>query len=156
MEILKQQYELIKGSREAMLGFIGSQADLQLKTPLEEFNGSTVCYLLVHIANTYKHWGGNFAMKKGLAFINENSVSDVATLQTLFNEVDDLMMELLNKYDNPAFKVSNTLRTGKIIDLSILEIFTHMITHEFHHKGQIMAMCRLLGHVPPDTDVIRT
>jgi uncharacterized damage-inducible protein DinB len=26
-------------------------------------------------------------------------------------------------------------------------------THEFHHKGQIVLMARVLGYFPPDTDV---
>jgi uncharacterized damage-inducible protein DinB len=32
-------------------------------------------------------------------------------------------------------------------------ILHHMLTHAFHHKGQIAAMCRLLGHPAPDTDL---
>jgi len=31
----------------------------------------------------------------------------------------------------------------------------HVITHAFHHKGQIVAMLRLLGHPAPDTDMQR-
>ncbi len=30
-----------------------------------------------------------------------------------------------------------------------LGLLTHAVTHEFHHKGQIVAMARHLGHVPP-------
>ncbi|WP_423227985.1 DinB family protein [Sabulibacter ruber] len=30
-----------------------------------------------------------------------------------------------------------------------------MITHEFHHKGQIPSLGRHLGFVPDDTDVVR-
>jgi uncharacterized damage-inducible protein DinB len=29
----------------------------------------------------------------------------------------------------------------------------HVLTHTFHHKGQIVAMCRMLGHPTPDTDL---
>ena len=29
----------------------------------------------------------------------------------------------------------------------------HVLTHAFHHKGQIVAMCRELGHPAPDTDL---
>jgi len=29
----------------------------------------------------------------------------------------------------------------------------HVLTHHFHHKGQIVAMCRLLGQPCPDTDL---
>lgn len=32
---------------------------------------------------------------------------------------------------------------------------THVMTHEFHHKGKIMTMGRMLGYTPPDADVIR-
>jgi uncharacterized damage-inducible protein DinB len=32
-------------------------------------------------------------------------------------------------------------------------ILYHAMTHAFHHKGQIVAMCRLLGHPAPDTDL---
>ncbi len=33
-------------------------------------------------------------------------------------------------------------------------ILHHVLTHAFHHKGQIVAMCRVLGHPAPYTDLI--
>lgn len=156
MEILRQQYALVKGSRQAMLGFIANEAGTQLVSPINEFNGNTIGYVLVHIANTYKHWAVNFAMHKQLPYVDENSVEDIATIQKLFDEADELMMQFLDNFPDPDLKITNTVRSGTItISVTPLELFTHMITHEFHHKGQIMTMCRLLGHVPPDTDVIR-
>ncbi|MGA7522993.1 MAG: DinB family protein [Acidobacteriaceae bacterium] len=32
-------------------------------------------------------------------------------------------------------------------------VLHHVLTHAFHHKGQIVAMCRLVGHPAPDTDL---
>ena len=32
-------------------------------------------------------------------------------------------------------------------------ILHHILTHAFHHKGQIVAMCRALGRPAPDTDL---
>jgi uncharacterized damage-inducible protein DinB len=32
-------------------------------------------------------------------------------------------------------------------------ILLHIITHAFHHKGQIVAMLRILGYPAPDTDL---
>lgn len=32
-------------------------------------------------------------------------------------------------------------------------ILHHVITHGFHHKGQAVAMCRLLGYPAPETDL---
>ena len=156
MEILRQQYELIKGSRQAMLGFITNEAGAQLVSPIKEFNGNTIGYLLVHIANTYKHWAANFAMQKELPYVDEHSIRDIDTIQKLFDEADELMEQFLDNFPDLDLKITNTVRSGTItITVTPLELFTHMITHEFHHKGQIMTMCRLLGHVPPDTDVIR-
>ena len=34
-------------------------------------------------------------------------------------------------------------------------ILVHVVTHGFHHKGQIVAMLRLLGYPAPDTDMQR-
>lgn len=34
-------------------------------------------------------------------------------------------------------------------------IIHHVLTHAFHHKGQIVAMCRVLGYPAPDTDLSR-
>jgi len=33
-------------------------------------------------------------------------------------------------------------------------VIHHVLTHAFHHKGQIVAMCRLLGYPAPDTDLL--
>jgi uncharacterized damage-inducible protein DinB len=32
-------------------------------------------------------------------------------------------------------------------------ILLHVITHAFHHKGQIVAMLRIFGYPAPDTDL---
>jgi uncharacterized damage-inducible protein DinB len=33
-------------------------------------------------------------------------------------------------------------------------VLHHVFTHAFHHKGQIVAMCRMSGHPAPDTDLL--
>jgi uncharacterized damage-inducible protein DinB len=35
-------------------------------------------------------------------------------------------------------------------------ILLHVITHTFHHKGQVVAMLRMLGYPAPDTDLQRS
>ncbi|MFI5159066.1 MAG: DinB family protein [Sphingobacteriales bacterium] len=44
---------------------------------------------------------------------------------------------------------------GSGLTRSPFELFTHVTTHEFHHKGQVVSMSRQLGYTPVDTDVIR-
>lgn len=42
------------------------------------------------------------------------------------------------------------------ISMTPRKLFMHTVTHEYHHKGQIMAMARQLGYKPPNTDVLGT
>jgi uncharacterized damage-inducible protein DinB len=35
-------------------------------------------------------------------------------------------------------------------------VLHHVFTHAFHHKGQVVAMCRLLGRPAPYTDLIES
>lgn len=44
---------------------------------------------------------------------------------------------------------------NKIVIANPLKIFTHVITHGFHHKGQILSLNRHLKYAPVDTDIIR-
>ncbi|WP_244950894.1 DinB family protein [Pedobacter suwonensis] len=46
-------------------------------------------------------------------------------------------------------------KNGAILMVNPLQLFTHVITHEFHHKGQIMSLSRHLGYTPVDADIIR-
>jgi uncharacterized damage-inducible protein DinB len=41
--------------------------------------------------------------------------------------------------------------TGTYVSPALM--LSHIITHGFHHKGQIVAMSRILGHPAPETDM---
>ena len=84
------------------------------------------------------------------------NIKNIYDLRNAFNEVNILVDKFLN-----FFSDRNTPVEGEIFWLkrnqteTPLSLFTHVTTHEFHHKGQIMTMSRLLGYTPPDADVIR-
>jgi uncharacterized damage-inducible protein DinB len=156
MNLLKTQYELLRGSRMVMLDFIERELPTQLTKPIAVFNGSNVRCLLIHTANTYKHWLANFGMRKELDFIDDENAEDIDAIRNAYAETDLIVNEFLEKLSGELEQpITNQLR-GKELSITPLQLFTHVLTHEFHHKGQIMTMCRLLGHTPPDTDIIRT
>lgn len=68
----------------------------------------------------------------------------------LFIEVDHYMAQFLNEYASYEQILNINVPGRGTMDLSILQIFTHVITREFHHKGQIMSKIRNLGYTPPD------
>jgi uncharacterized damage-inducible protein DinB len=155
MSLLRKQYELLRGSRMVMLDFIERELPDHFAEPVAAFNGSNVRYLLVHTANTYKHWLGNFAMRADLVFTDEKEIKDMLAARAIYIEVDRVVYDFLDKFEGALDQpVINHLR-GQELALAPLQLFTHVLTHEFHHKGQVMTMCRLLGHTPPDSDIIR-
>jgi uncharacterized damage-inducible protein DinB len=154
--ILQKQYALIQGSREVVLNFIDTQVGTDLNTPVPAFENRAVRYLLMHNANTYFHWLSYFALKKPFDLLNDENFTNINLIRPVYTEVDNTVAFFIENFkeqlDLPLY---NTLSRNRQVSATPLQLFTHVITHEFHHKGQIMSMCRLLGYTPPDTDVIR-
>ncbi|TDH29325.1 hypothetical protein EXU57_00555 [Segetibacter sp. 3557_3] len=44
---------------------------------------------------------------------------------------------------------------GTVSQATPLQVYTHVITPEFHHKGQVLTLSRQQGYIPADTDIIR-
>lgn len=115
--------------------------------------------LLVHIADTYRGWLGAFGLNQLRQPLEADNYTSFHEVQSLFDaQVDPLVAVFTHAFANtPDQPLTITLpgQGAPTMTLTPLQLFTHVITHEFHHKGQIMTMSRLLGHIPPDTDVIR-
>ncbi len=77
-------------------------------------------------------------------------------MRKVFNEVDNLVEEFLREFEG-RWEIAITGPVPwqeEADDLTPLWLYTHVITHEFHHKGQIVSMSRQLGYTPADTDLI--
>ena len=155
--ILQQQYKLIQSSRTVVLNFIETEVGEALNVPVDAFEKSTIRYLLVHVSNCYLQWMYNFAMGNKLELFDNEEFKTIAGIRSLYADTDDLAKNFLERFaDQLDEPITNTLSRNRTITATPLELFTHVTTHEFHHKGQVMTMCRLLGYPPPDTDIIRT
>jgi uncharacterized damage-inducible protein DinB len=155
-EHLAQQYQLVVGSRKVVMEFC-HKLDDKVFVKLNSFNNKSISDLLVHVTHVYTFWLGKFSLKKDVVFADPDKINSLKSLQQLYENVNDLVAEFL-KFINqtPVSEIEGEAGTPvRIIARSPFEIFTHTITHEFHHKGQILIMGRQLGVVPPDTDIIR-
>lgn len=144
---------MVKASRERVFRFVENEIDKDLTTPIPVYNNKSIRDLLVHIAACYDFWLSHFVFdrpNRGLT-----GFSSVAKIRDLYREIDQLVEEFLQKFGNDLDrKITATPDEFGPRTSTPLELFTHVTTHEFHHKGQILSMGRQLGHVPPDTDVI--
>lgn len=154
--IFQKQYTLVQSSRAVVLNFIETEVKDDLNTPVPAYNNSTIRNLLEHNASCYFNWLAYFAMKQPAGSINDTGFKTAPLLRQLYARVDEVVAAFLENFkDTMDVPVTGIHSRNGQISATPLELFTHVITHEFHHKGQIMSMCRMLGYIPPDTDVSR-
>ncbi|HJP62862.1 MAG TPA: DinB family protein [Mucilaginibacter sp.] len=157
-ELLQSQYGEIKGARDVLFAYCKSMAPADLFKSVENFNNSSITDLLVHSINTYIGWINNFGFGQELEFYKTENVKNLDEIVVLFDFVNFFMAEFIEKYQDNFLEPITALvkHRGIMKTLTPMHLYTHVITHEFHHKGQILTMSRLLGYTPVDTDVIRT
>lgn len=73
-EILVQQYELVKASREAVLHYCKQFSQSDYIASLEVYGRRSMRNLQAHIANIYVHWLANFALKKSITYFQPDSI----------------------------------------------------------------------------------
>ena len=156
-ELLSSQYGEIKGARDALFAYCKTIKSEELYQSISEFNNTSIADLLVHNINTYISWINNFGLDQSWAFYKTADVKSLSKIISLFNLVNFFMVEFVEKYQNNFLEPLTALikHRGITMTLTPMHLYTHVITHEFHHKGQILTMSRLLGYTPIDTDVIR-
>jgi uncharacterized damage-inducible protein DinB len=157
-QLLAAQYEDIKGARQALFAYCKSMKSEDPFKKIATFNNNCISDMLVHNINTYISWLENFGLDGAMPFHANEDVKSLKEIKILFEQVDLFVNEFLKKYSDDYMQslTREITRKGITLTLTPLQLFTHVITHEFHHKGQILTMSRVLGYIPVDTDVIRT
>lgn len=157
MHILFHQYDLIRQRRETLLEYCESLSPEHFTADLENFGGRSISYLLVHTANTYNFWLGDFTNLVKKVPVKAENYNSVESVRRLYDDVNKTAEKFLTVFNpSPEQPITNKMPNGDMeITITPLQLFTHVITHEYHHKGQILSMSRHLGYTPIDTDVIR-
>jgi uncharacterized damage-inducible protein DinB len=155
--LLSAQYNEVKGARAALFTYCNTISDTDLLKGVEDFNNTSILSLLTHIANTYVHWLAQFDKSSDMIFFDDLSANKLTDVIKIYDQIDHLVADFLDRYSADYTKpITQKLpRREQILTVTPLQLYTHAITHEFHHKGQVLSMSRLLGYTPLDTDVIR-
>ncbi|WP_412467201.1 DinB family protein [Pedobacter sp. KLB.chiD] len=153
--MLKQQYDFVLSSRDALFNYIGCISEDDFLTNNSSFGRGSVRNLLVHIGQTYCAWIGERALGIKQEFLPFESYRTLRTCQTYFKQVDEYIALFTEKFKGNELQELELDKNGAILIVNPLQLFTHVVTHEFHHKGQIMSLSRHLGYTPVDADIIR-
>ena len=139
---------------DLLLGHISTVPDDLRHQPIPGFGHSSIWKRLVHILTCEEGWVHDLQDKKSAGWHEKDCPTMTALLtakgrirEATRTYLDDLSEEQLN---SPLAKRpvdwGGELRSPAFILL-------HVITHAFHHKGQIVAMLRIVGYPAPDTDL---
>lgn len=121
---------------------------------LPAFGFPTLHKQVVHIFNCEGFW---IQTLQGLPYVDRNPAefTEVVDARRLKQEVSRQTHKYLSGLTDQQLNSTKELYfpDGEIAVRTPALILHHVLTHAFHHKGQIVAMCRALGHPAPDTDL---
>lgn len=155
-EYCREQDDMVTGSRKVLLDYCDRIE--QVRCPAENASfgrGGSIRYLLVHIANCYKYWIGQQALSKDQKVTASATMDNIATVRHVFEQVDTLVFEFLDHMASDSRKEIHHEIKSIRGSAPAFKLFTHIVTHEFHHKGQLLSLSRRLGYTPVDTDIMR-
>jgi len=143
-------------SVDILLDHVAAVPEALLRQSLPGFGFPTVWRQLVHILTVEEGWVHDLQSKPFDGWFEE----DCPTIVALRAAKERIRMETRAYIAGLSDAQLNTTLPsrpeGWSGDLqSPAFILLHVITHTFHHKGQVVAMLRTLGHPAPDTDLQR-
>ncbi|RDU37165.1 damage-inducible protein DinB [Neobacillus piezotolerans] len=155
MDVFLTQYDWIKRTRESLFRYCETLPPSDYVKELDNFGGDSIRNLHSHVADCYRVWLGSRALGKSHQKIKPESINNVLEMREVFRKIDILVGEYLNEFKGKWDQtIPVSFHSGDSAEITALWLFTHTITHEFHHKGQIVKIGRQLGYIPPDTDLI--
>ncbi len=110
---------------------------------------------LQHIAWGEWLWLGRWRIHTPTG-LNPQGCRDLAALRTRWAEIEREQLEFLQRLTAPDLKrpvtYDNPPGTRWTYDLG--HMLQHLVNHSTYHRGQVAAMLRQLGTIPPATDYL--
>lgn len=155
-QFLTSQYEFVKDSRSALFDYLSILQPEHFVEEVQYFGrGGSIRSLLAHVANSSQHWIAVHCLGENPPRITTDSVTNIEECRQLYQYINELFERLINTFENDYHQEIVSIIGEQTFTASPFKVFTHAITHEYHHKGQILTISRNLGYTPVDTDVIR-
>ena len=155
-QFCKNQYEFVRDSRKVVFTYCKTISGEHLLTAVPSFGrGGSIRNLLVHIANTYQFWIAKQCLKREVVFTQFDLMTTINDVVLVFDTVDATMNDFFMSIEVDENRMIDYEINGGTNSASALKLFSHVISHEFHHKGQILSISRQLGYIPVDTDIMR-
>jgi uncharacterized damage-inducible protein DinB len=155
---LRLFYQWVRASRERVFAWAETLPAEAYTLERPDFAYGSLRNIHAHVVDCYLLWIGHrgLGMEQYRDPDGAPSIPDVAAMRAAFRQVDEVLEKAFDRFadlDSPV-----TVQLGEHAPLRVTRrwLVMHPITHEFHHKGQMLALGRVLGHPyppGPDTDL---
>ncbi len=154
---LPLMYNWVKRTRELLFEYLET---LPLEVYLQEhpdFAYGSLRNIQAHVVGCYAFWVGEMGLKLEMDRQSLENIPNLAAMKAKFLEVDTILESAFTKFTDPdaIFEITRPKRDTLMVSQRWL--IMHPITHEFHHKGQLLALARVLEHPIPshmDADLV--
>jgi uncharacterized damage-inducible protein DinB len=147
---LKLMYDWTRRTREGLFDFLETLPNDVYTLEHPDFAYGSIRNIQAHIAFGYMLWVGVMGLEKPRSSLEmpASALSDVAAMRARFAAVDALLDEALERFHDPDAMFTRQYRE-ETLRLTQRWVVVRPITHEFHHKGQLLALARVLGRGLP-------
>ncbi|MGE0362122.1 MAG: DinB family protein [Vicinamibacterales bacterium] len=152
-------YGWVRRTRETVFDWTASLPPAIYTAERPEFAVGSLRTVQAHAGQCYLWWTGHFGLGLDWAALDRDplTIHDVAAMRAYYRQVDEVVAQALATFADPDREF--TIRHPEAGSMRVTRrwLLMHPLTHEFHHKGQMLAMGRTLGHPFPagaDTDLV--
>lgn len=148
-------YRLVRGSRERVFGWAQTLPPEVYTQERPDFAYGSLRNIQAHVADCYLAWVGERGLGLKVPDTDVAQYPDAAAMRRRYAEVDAVVERALNEFAELDAPLLISHRDGPL-EVTQRWLLLHPFTHEFHHKGQLLALGRVLGHPyppGPDTDL---
>jgi len=137
-----------------LLRHLATVPDILQHKPIPGFGHSSIWKQLVHILTCEEGWVHDLQDKTFTGW-HEKDCPTMTAMLAAKARISEATRTYLNDLSEEQLNATITKRPvdwgGELRSPAFIVL--HVITHAFHHKGQIVAMLRILGYPAPDTDL---
>jgi uncharacterized damage-inducible protein DinB len=154
---LKLMYDWVKRTREVLFEYTESLPNDIYTLEHPDFVYGSIRDIHAHVAVTYQWWVGHVGLKRPWIDLKASSIPDVKAMRKTFLEVDAVVEAALEQFKKPDEPLAFERPGRDALQVTGRWLIMHPVTHEFHHKGQLLTLGRALGYpLPPtgDTDLV--
>ncbi len=111
---------------------------------------------LVHIFAADRAWLGRITGNPVTRFLDAEADMKLSVLENDWPALHERWLAWASGLDDQAMLASTSYKDlkGNPHATPLWQILLHVVNHATHHRGQVSAMMRAMGHTPPPLDLI--